>query len=48
MSLNRTEEVGVRKLVGMLEKDDLKRGDCKKCGAAGTFRLGTVSAGKVG
>jgi hypothetical protein len=32
----------------MLEKDELKRGDCRKGGPAGTFRLGADSAGKVG
>jgi hypothetical protein len=32
----------------MLEKDELKRGDCRKSGPAGTFRLGADSAGKVG
>ena len=34
--------------VGMLEKNQLKRGDCRKSGPAGTFRLGADSAGKVG
>jgi hypothetical protein len=32
----------------MLEKDELKRGNCRKGGPAGTFRLGADSAGKVG
>ena len=32
----------------MLEKDELKRGDCRKGGPAGTFRLGADNAGKVG
>lgn len=31
MSLNRTDEVGVRKLVVMLEKDELKRGEMWRC-----------------